>query len=82
MDAEVKLANKEEGNLKISIDGEPSINNGITSIKLSPQTGALLEVYTEGVNGGKNLVSGDENLLIKGYNDFPEQYPAWNIMHE
>ncbi|MHA1890637.1 MAG: alpha-mannosidase [Promethearchaeota archaeon] len=57
------------------------ISNGIVSIKIDPNTGALLEIHDDHVNGGENLLKGKENGFIFAWQDEPKQWPAWNLEH-
>jgi alpha-mannosidase len=57
----------------------PYIDNGITRVELDPRTGAIVKLTSTGVNGGKNLVTGDDTALTIGYDDDDSEYQAWNI---
>lgn len=57
----------------------PCIDNGITRVELDPRTGAIVKLASKGVNGGKNLVTGDDTALTIGYDDDDSEYQAWNV---
>ena len=68
---------KEKINLKIT---ENSLSNDKISIKLDPNTGAILELTAEDINGGSNLLKGNSSNLTFGFLDnVPVGFHAWNL---
>lgn len=61
---------------------EEMIENEVVSIKLDQKTGAMIEMKAGDINGGKNLLRGDQSNLNFGFlDDFPHDH-AWNIKPE
>jgi alpha-mannosidase len=68
--------------LTVDSEYQPRLSNGITTVRLNIQTGAIIEFTCQKVNHGQNMVYGDRNNLISGYKDESPQWPAWNLHPE
>jgi len=67
----------------ILIASEDFISNGIIKIKLDSNTGAILELIAENINGGDNLLIGYSSNLTFGFLDnVTKELHAWNLTRE
>ncbi|MHA1818953.1 MAG: glycoside hydrolase family 38 C-terminal domain-containing protein, partial [Promethearchaeota archaeon] len=57
------------------------LDNTITSLKISKETGAILELKSKNINNSENLLKGDTSNLTFAYVDKPKNWPAWNLEH-
>jgi alpha-mannosidase len=79
---ESQACSQESDKVKTIAVSEDSISNGVTSMKIAKDTGAILELVTKGVNSSKNVLKGDQSNLFFGYlDDYPNDH-AWNIKPE
>ncbi len=60
---------------------DTEISNSMVSVKLDPDTGALLELKNKSVNNGENLLKGEESNFTYAWQDEPNNWPAWNLEH-
>jgi alpha-mannosidase len=56
------------------------ISNGITSLKINPKTGALIELVTKNINQNMNLLKGQSSNLTQAFLDRAAGlFYAWNL---
>ena len=58
------------------------ISNRITHIELSQTTGAFVELQSENLNNGLNLLRGISSNLTNSFIDDDKKFPAWNLTPE
>jgi len=58
------------------------ISNEITHLELSQTTGAFVDLRTEKLNNGSNLLKGISSNLTNGFLDDDKTFPAWNLTPE
>jgi alpha-mannosidase len=79
----VKLVLTDELTVQSKINASSNIiSNGITHLELSQTTGAFVDLRTENLNNGSNLVKGIFSNLTKGFLDDDKTFPAWNLTPE
>jgi alpha-mannosidase len=61
---------------------EVFLSNNISTIKINHKNGAFIELISENVNDGSNLLNGSSSNLTFGYLDDDKRYPAWNLTPE
>ncbi|MHA1732656.1 MAG: alpha-mannosidase [Promethearchaeota archaeon] len=78
----VALTGKLEGEVVEADETTGVLDNGTTRVKLSTETGAILEFTSDRIPGVENVVSGDSNNLTEAFeDDFPSDH-AWNLKLE
>jgi len=76
----VKLFLTEELTVQSKINASSKIiSNGITHLEVSQNTGAFVDLRTEKLKNGSNLLKGISSNLTNGFLDDDKTFPAWNL---
>ena len=77
------LSENNNSNIFVSLGTKPRLANSLVQLELNSKSGAIKELKVVNLNYGNNLIHGDTNLVVKGYEDKGGwEYPAWNLTRE
>ncbi len=77
------LTENKTSNIFVSLEKNPRLANSLVQLELNSKSGALRELKAVYLNYGKNLIHGEANFVVKGYEDKGGiEYPAWNLTRE
>jgi alpha-mannosidase len=73
----------EEAIQKSKLEGKKNfISNDLVSIKINPNSGAIIELIAKNINNNKNLLRGESSNLTFSFLDDDKIFPAWNLTPE
>jgi alpha-mannosidase len=77
------LTENKSPNIFVSLEKNPRLVNSLVQLELNSKSGAIKELKVVNLNYRKNLIHGDANFIVKGYEDKGgHEYPAWNLTRE
>ncbi len=77
------LTDFKTSNIFVSLGKNPRLANSLVKLELNSKSGAIKELKAVNLNYDKNLIHGDANFIVKGYEDKGgHEYPAWNLTRE